>query len=791
MTAHERSRRGAGSRVLGWLLLLVVPAAVRAQPAGPLTVLTREALRSTGLTELAEALQALLPSFNLPRPSVAGASDHVRPATLRGLSSDQVLVLLNGKRRHQSALLNLDLSIGRGQGMVDLAGIPLSAVERVEVMAGDAARYGFGAVAGVINVILLAEGRDELSAELGSTGAGDGRVLLVGGNHRIRWGRDGFVQLAAELRSRGATNRALPDLRPQYFPGDPRNTDPALTNRVDHRFGDAEANQVAGFLNAAKRVRGTTLAYGFAGWNYRSSEAGERWRTASDDRTVRALFPNGFLPLITLKIQDGSAVAGLRGSTLGWSWDASVGYARNTSRYELEHTANASLGPQSPTGFHAGTLRADQFSADLQLSRRLIPGWVLPPLLLELGAAYRSDGYQIEAGEPDSYRFGAVPIQDGPHAGQIAPIGAQGFSAFRPGEAVISRRGVLGGSGALSAVVFKRLALAAEGRLEYYRELGTMGVYTLRGELGPINGMAVRGSYGTGARVAPLAQSWFSSTATRVVGQFGFDDRTAPVNDPVAVLLGAKRLRPERSRDWSVGATVTRVKGLTLGADYYRVRVDHRIILSGTFDDPAVLNFLEQQGFFGISGVRFFGNALATHTTGVDASAAYRFGVGSAAVRVSAALNHNTTRVALSDSVPGLLAQFTRVFFDRTERARYELGQPRDNVILAARATRSRWSVSARAQRFGQVTSYGKPADGSLDQTYGAKWTADLGVSLTYRQRLTVTLGADNLLDTYPDRNRFGDVDTEGNSNFGMFPYSNISPLGFNGRLVYLRASWR
>lgn len=791
MTA-QRSRRGAGSRVLGWLLLLALPASVRAQPEGALTVLSREALRSTGRSELAEALQALLPSFNVPRPSVAGASDHVRGAAFRGLNADQVLVLVNGRRRHPSALLNVDATIGRGQGMVDLNAIPLSAVERVEVRTGaSSARYGLDAAAGVINIVLLSDGPDELGAELGTTTAGDGRVLLAGGNHRLGLGRDGFVQLAAELRSRGATNRAGPDPRPQYFPGDPRNTDPAFGNRVDHRFGDPETNQVAGFLNAAKRLRGNLEAYGFAGWSYRSSTAGERWRTAADDRTVRVLYPNGFLPLIAPKLQDGSAVAGLRGSILGWSWDASVGYARNTVRYELDQTANASLGAASPTEFHAGTLRADQFTTQLQLARRIIPGGMLPPLLLELGGSQRSDGYQIEAGEPDSYRYGAVPILDGPHAGQIAPIGAQGFNAFRPEEAVIARRGILGASGALSTVVFRRLALAAEGRLEYSRELGRMDVYALRGELAPVHGIGLRGSYGTGVRIPSLAQSLFSSTSTRVVGQSGFDDRTVPVNSPLAGLLGARSLRPERSRELGIGAVLTRVKGLTLSADYYRIRVRHRIILSGTFQDAAILSYLAQNGFPGISGVRFFANALATRTTGVDASASYRFGMRSVAVQLSAALNHHSTSAVLTDSVTGPLAPFNRVFFDRTEQARYELGQPKNTLLVSAQATRGRWTANARTQRFDTVASYGQPTDGALDQVYRAKWIADLGLSYRYRQRLTLTLGADNLFNSYPDRNRFGDGDTEGNSNFGMFPYPNVSPFGFNGRMVYLRAGWR
>jgi iron complex outermembrane receptor protein len=792
VTARVASRRGAGSRVLGWLLLLALPVALAAQPAGPVDTLTREMLRRTGKRGLAEILQSLLPSFNLPRPSVAGGSDHVRPATLHGMGADQVLVLVNGRRRHPSALLNLDATIGRGQGMVDWDAIPVSAIERIEVLReGDAARYGFGAVSGVINLILLSQGSDLLSAELGSTTEGDAPLLQAGGNHRVRLRGNGFLQLGGELSRRGATNRALPDRRPQYFPNDPRNVDPALNNRIDSRFGDREATGVSGFFNGEQPLLASVSAYAFGGWSRRRSEAGERWRTATDDRTVRAIYPNGFLPLIAPRLQDGSAVAGLRGSVLGLSWDASLGYGRNSVRYQLEHTANASLGTQSPTAFHAGTLRADQFSAELGVSRRIIPGGSLPPLLLELGGIHRSDGYQIQPGEPDSYRPGDVPILDGPRAGALAPIGVQGFTAFRPSNAVTARRGLLGGFGELSTVILERLSLAAAGRLEQYQEFGTLGVYEFSGQLRPVEGLELRAGYGTAARVPSLAQSWYGSDATILFGSFFAEDRFLPSADPMAVVLGIPRLKPEHSRHNRIGGTLSRVKGLSLRADYYRVRVSDRIILSGKFDDASVRNFLAQQGYFGIDGVRFFANALTTLTTGFDAGAEYHLRVGRAQLSLSASLNHNSTQVVLSDSIPGVLEPLGKVLFERSERARYELGQPDDNLILAAQAARGPWTFNARAQRFGGVTSFGAPADGSLDQRYGAKWLGDVSMGYRARGGLTLQLGADNLFNTYPDRNKFGNPGAEGNSNFGMFPYSNLSPFGFNGRLVYLRALWR
>ncbi|HTL04700.1 MAG TPA: TonB-dependent receptor plug domain-containing protein, partial [Gemmatimonadales bacterium] len=250
MTAQQ-IRRGAGSCVLGWLLLLAGPARASAQAGPPLLVLSQAALRASGRTRLDQALQALLPSLNRPSPSVAGAADHLPPVTLRGLGADQLVVRVNGRRRPAGPLLTGEPVVGRGEPLSDLAAIPLSAVAQVALYAGDAARFGFGAVAGVLEVTLLDDAPDALTAQLGLTTAGDGGEAVLGGTHRARWGGDGRLQLSAELAARGATNRAAPDARPQYFTGDPRNDDPPS---VHQRFGEPEATSFAGVLSAAKPV---------------------------------------------------------------------------------------------------------------------------------------------------------------------------------------------------------------------------------------------------------------------------------------------------------------------------------------------------------------------------------------------------------------------------------------------------------------------------------------------------------------------------------------------------------
>ena len=774
--------------------------------AVPVDVLTQEEIRQTGRTETAQILQALAPSLNFPRATVADGTDHTRPATLRGLGADQVLVLINGKRRHTSALINVNGTVGRGQGMVDLNAIPSSAIDRIEILRdGAAAQYGSDAIAGVINIILKESAPDALTATLGQTARGDGNVVNLNGTRTISWGGNGFIELAAEFRDRGYTNRSLPDRRTQYFPGDPKNSDPRFVNQIDHRQGDAATRDLVGFVNAGKQLGSNSELYATAGWSRRGGNAAGFWRRPSDDRTLRSSYPNGFLPFIYSTIHDGSGVAGVRGETLGWRYDVSGGYGRNSFRFDIKHTANVSLGPGSPTELYAGTLVFGQFTGNLDLVKGFRVG-LASPLNVAVGAEFRGDRYRIKEGEPDSYRNGGVPIQGGPNNGKAAPIGAQVFPGFTPGvvpgsalpgDAVRRGRSNVAGYVDLEANVIRQLVLGAAARAEHYSDFGGTGDFKVSARFEPTHGLAFRAAYSTGFRAPSLGQSWFSSTATNFVAGVPTDNRTFPVSNPVAVALGARPLKPETSTNSSAGLAFYPLRGLSVTADYYRILIDDRIVLSGTFNQPAVVAFLQQQGFTGVGGARFFTNAISTRTTGVDIVAGYGFAVGSAALRLTAGYNHNVNDVTRVAPTPGVLAAFSETLFDRVERARIEKGQPKDNVNVAGILTWKRWAFDYRTQRFGEVTSFGTPTDGSLDQTFRAKWISDLSLSYTWSRRLTLMLGADNVWDVYPDRNNndgpiASDPNTGngGNSNFGIFPYNGISPFGFNGRFAYVRASW-
>jgi iron complex outermembrane recepter protein len=741
----------------------------------PVDVLSAAEIRQTGRTETAQIIQALAPSFNFPRATISDGTDHTRPATLRGLAPDQVLVLVNGKRRHMSALINVNNSIGRGAGMVDLNAIPASAIERIEILRdGAAAQYGSDAIAGVINIILKEGAPNELTVTGGQTVESDGEVIQGGANYAVAIGGDGVLQIAGEYRNRGFTNRSAPDLRPQYLAGDPRNSDPSLNGLVNHRQGDADTED--GGL--------------FGGGTTRSGESAGFFRRALDDRTVRAIYPNGFLPMIGTKISDFSGVAGVRGDKAGWRWDLSADYGRNLFHFDVFNSANVTLGAASPTEFYAGTLKADQFTTNLDIAKPFEIG-LSSPLNVAVGGEFRRDGYVLNPGEPDSYRDGGVRILDGPNAGGQGAPGAQVFPGFRPGDHADASRNNVAGYVDLEAQVVRKVLLGIAGRVEHYNDFGSTqdGKVTARFE--PIPGFAVRGAISTGFKAPSLGQSFFSATSTNFIDGQPFENRTFPVSSDVAQALGAQPLTAEKSENYSFGVALNPVKNLSLTADYYQILIDDRIVFSGNFNQPAVVTFLTNAGFPNIAGARYFTNAIDTRTLGLDVVANYGLALGaSSTLRLTGGFNYNVNRVLRVAPTPPALSAFQQTLFDRIERARIEVGQPKDNLYLSGVFNYQDLGITLRTQRFGEVTSFGTDPTGLLDQTFSAKWITDVGASYTFGGRFTFAAGVDNVFDVYPDENALGDATTAGTNNFGIFPYNQISPFGFNGAFYYGRLTF-
>ncbi|HEV2147782.1 MAG TPA: TonB-dependent receptor [Longimicrobiaceae bacterium] len=758
----------------------------------PVDVVTREDIQRTGLTETAQIIQRLAPSVNFPRASIADGTDHVRPATLRGLAPDQVLVLVNGKRRHNSALVNVNGTVGRGATSVDLNAIPASAIERIEILReGAAAQYGSDAIAGVINIVLRRGDERRISSTLGQTREGDGRVVQAGAGYGVDIGTDGYFNVAADFRDRERTNRSFPDTRQQFFTGDPRNNDPSLTNQINHRQGDSDARDVGAFLNAALPFGGAEL-YGFGGLTRREGEAAGFFRRALDARTVRAIHPNGFLPLISTEIWDGSAAGGARGALAGWSWDLSTVYGRNTFEFNVLNSNNVSMGAASPTDFYAGTLGFSQVTSNLDLVRAFQVG-LASALSVATGAEFRREGYWIDRGDEASFRDGGVRILDGPSKGAPAAVGAQVFPGFRPTDERDESRNSVAAYLDLEANLTPQLLLTLAGRAERFSDFGSTSDGRVAARFEPVKGFALRGSAGTGFRAPSLPQSHFSSTATNfiVVGGVNtpFDVRTLPVASVEAQVLGATPLKPEESVNLSVGATAQPFRDLSATVDFYRIDIDDRIVLSGNFlvTNPQIRALFEGAGLRGIGGGRFFTNAIDTRTTGVDVVVNYGVRLGeSGRLRFTGSYAHTETEVTGKAPTPPQLSGLQETIFDRIEEGRIERGQPRDNLGITLGYSREALHVNLHNQRFGEVTAFGTREE--LDQTFGAKWITDLEVGYRLRDRVEIAVGANNLFDVYPDQ--WKDFDQKGPlSNNGIFRYSGISPFGFNGAFYYTRVS--
>jgi iron complex outermembrane receptor protein len=794
----------------------------------PIDVLSSAEIKATGRTETAQMIQAVAPSFNFPRTSIGDGTDHVRPATLRSLSPDQTLVLINGKRRHNSALVNVNGFVGRGSAPVDLNAIPAAMIDRIEILRdGAAAQYGSDAIAGVINVVLKqgagGEARTTLGEsfttynradnltpwpiQVGEKSARDGKVFQQSLDYGWGSSETSFLHLAGEFRDRGYTNRTLPDARIQYFPNDPRETNPdyPLPNgRLNHRQGDAATHDWQGFWNGGKKFGGLD-AYTFGGVGTRRGEAAGMWRRANDPsgRRQPALYPDGFLPLIHSNIVDASGAVGLKGNAAGWDWDLGTVYGGNQFGFTVKNSMNVSLGPTSPTEFDAGKLRFQQSTTTLDFNRSFRN--VLPiPLAVAVGAEFRADKYTIVAGETASWVNGGakVPDQNGNPTATAGPPGAQVFPGFKsdsggkPGDAGTHTRNNTAVYADLSSDLTSKWLVDLAGRFEHYNDFGntTTGKFSTRYQLFP--GYALRGAVSTGFRAPSLMQEYFASTATNFINGVPFDIKTFPANTPEAAALGASPLKAEKSRNVGFGFAAEPLASLSLTADYYYIEVDDRIVLSNNFTGAAAVTALQNIGVTGIGGGRYFTNAIDTRTRGYDIIANYGLTFSSTSVlRLSAAYNRNITRVTRVDTLPANLSGLKSSLFDRVEQSRIEVGNPENNLILGAMYTLAKLGLNVRTQRYGQVTGLGTAASnafGPLDQTFSPKWITDVSASYTLG-RANLSIGADNVFDIYPDRNNnngnIATVATEngGTANYGLFPYNGISPFGFNGRFIYTK----
>jgi iron complex outermembrane recepter protein len=760
-----------------------------AESVAPVDVLSPEEIENAGTPEIQSILARTVPSFNFPRTSITDASDHVRPAQLRGLAPDQTLVLINGKRRHRTAIINVNGTIGRGSSPVDLNAIPSSAIQRIEVLRdGAAAQYGSDAIAGVINVVLKdADHGGGVDARYGIHDRGDGELFQLAGNIGFAFGNGGFINISAEGRDKDFTNRAEADLRQQYplINGrpDPRE---ASFDRINHRFGDAKTQDQSLFVNAAMPLSDSgTEFYAFASYAGRDGESAGFFRRALDARNIISIYPDGFLPLINSDVQDSSLTAGIRGSSeSGWDWDASLSYGKSDFDFLITNSLNVQLGATSPTRFDAGSLAADQIVANFDTRRNFEVEWLQGGLNAAFGAEYRREGFEIGAGEPNSY-FGT---------------GSQVFPGFRPSDAIDTDRNNYALYADFEGNPTEALTLGAALRFEDYSDFGTTTSGKFSGRFAFNEMVALRGTVSRGFRAPNLQQQFYSTTSTNFVNGQPFDIRTFPVTSPVAVALGAEPLKAETSRNYALGLVIQPTDALSLTIDAYRINIDDRIVLSENLTGTAVTNFLAARGFAGVTGGRYFTNAVDTSTDGIDVITRYRFDTDSwGSLTTTLGYNYNKTEI---DQIAPNPAALQAVNLSLQRVGRVEIGRiteapPRSKMILGGDWYIGNFSVRSTATRYGTYRLLS--ANPLQDEAFKAEWVLDLNVGYQWNA-LNFTVGAENLNNNYPQRlrrllvtdaNGFQSGSALDNSFNGILPYARgEAPFGFNGKFYYAKVSY-
>ncbi len=761
-----------------------------AEKATPVDIITHQQIESAPSTETNQIIQKVAPSFNFPRPTLSDGTDSVRPATLRGLGPDQVLVMVNGKRRHVAALVNVNGTVGRGSAGVDLNALPASAIDSVEILRdGAAAQYGSDAIAGVLNLVLKSDVQPlKLEVKGGATTHSDGQMIdsnLSGGWNVGR----GTVFGTVEYRDRYQTNRALVDPRDQIVKGDAGNN---VVPQPNTHWGDAYERDLMSLVNLNLPISqdGKQIFYAFGTYDLRHGSAGGNYRRALDATDWPQIHPLGYLPLIEPRIGDQALTAGARGEVGSWFYDASAGYGRNKMDFYVRHSLNVSLGPAIPpnqTSFYAGALADRQLTGNADLSRAFNLG-LAGPINVAGGVEYRREGYEVIAGEPASYIDGGQPNQTG---GKAAP-GSQVFPGFRPSNAVDASRNSKAIYIDTEGDVLSQLRVGIAARHENFSDFGGTTNEKLTLRYTPAKPLVFRGAVSTGFRAPSLGQSWFSAVSTNFVRNTvtgnvePFDVWTAPVSSPIAVALGAKPLRPETSRNYSGGAVWQPMSNLEMTADFFHIDIRHRIVLSGNFTQTQVQPILQP---YGATGARFFTNAIDTRTNGYDLVINHQRPLLNGRIDLSAAYTNNKTKIVKIADTPPQLTGLGAVLFDRGEQRRTECGQPRDNARLMENYSQGALSITARESRYGDFCSASvNPLD---DQTYAAKWLSDLEMSYRW-SKYTFALGAENLFDTFPDRNLKAGIPSGSAQvgSAGVFLYPISSPFGMNGRFVYTRVSY-
>lgn len=716
--------------------------------------------RSVAQTDLSQTLQYIAPSFNANKQSGADGADHIDPAALRGLGPDQTLVLINGKRRHQSSLINLFGSRGRGNTGTDLNTIPIAAIERIEILRdGAAAQYGSDAIAGVINIVLKSTVNESMTnLNTGIYSKGDGQLLNANTYYGFRLGKSGFLSLTADYTSRDKTYRPVD--RSAFPDAAPRN-----------KFGEASARNLNLLLNASLPLGEKAEFYAFSIFNQRQTDAYAWTRTAESIRNVPAIYPNGFDPRIQSAIGDISLATGVKMQLGEWKADLSNTFGHNQFRYTVAGSLNASLGSNSPTSFDAGGFSLSQNVTNVTLDRTFRS--VAKGLHLATGAEYRIDSYQITAGDEASWKYY-------PNA-ENRPGGAQGFPGFQPANELRKSRTNAGLFADADLDITNSILVSGALRFEHYSDFGSTlnGKLATRLELTPA--ITFRASASTGFRAPSLPQIYFNSTVTNFIAGKAVDQVIAGSTSSLAKAAGIPPLKQETSRNFSAGFSIRPGRTFTLTLDGYRITTRDRIVLTGPFSDQDdVIGASLRNLRVGLA--QFFTNALTTNTLGADLVLTNTRQLGGGVLTTSLATNVNHMTVERVSTTTQLQSKQS-IYFDEREKAFLLASAPKSKSNLTFDYQVSNLRFNLRFVHYSAIDlinfHYYDTNPKDYTDHFKARVTTDLSAGYSFRRYVSLTLGASNLFNAYPSRHDPNYTETG-----GMY---DAVQMGFGGCFLFSR----
>jgi len=794
--------------------------------AVPVDTLTSDDMATTGQTEVGRMLQVLAPSFNFSSSSISDGTDALRPATLRGLGPDQTLVLVNGKRRHQAALIHINNSVGRGTAGTDLNAIPAIAIKRVEVLRdGAAAQYGSDAIAGVINLQLKDDPEDGMFALSGGEySEGDGQTVNVDLYKGFDLGGDGYLGVSLNYRDRERTNRANPQGGCLY--GGCVDTDdngflePAAGNeqrevtgpgRNGFRIGDADSTQFAVVVNAGFGL-GAGEAYSFITYSGRENTSGAFYRNPAGSGAAlddgENVIVDGFLPNINSEIDDFSFNAGYRiDFEDDSSLDLSYTSGRNTIDYVTSNSANYSF--VNELNFGQGLSDADiraqipraAFAYGLELTLNTINldyTTSLGEVFLAIGAELREDSYKIHPGDEYAWRDYDTDGDGDPLYTQNASGGIQGFPGISPSNAVDESRNVVSFYADAEYQATDNLLVNGAVRYDDYDGFGDTTNFKLAGNLRVTDTFHLRGAASTGFRAPSMQQLYFNNISTQFIGGVQVETGTFRNDSTLARAIGIPQLKEEESTNLSLGAVFDVSDRWNIAIDFYSIDIDDRIVISNNLGfglSPALDAALTAAG---ASGGQFFLNAIDTETEGVDIVSTYgdlRLLGGDMSVTFAA--NFTSTDITrIFSNTPTLGTIPPEEIFGGFQPSVIETWQPEDRISLTGSWVRERWSANLGFHRYGEYTTVD-----SGSQTYGAEVLTDLRVSYEMENGLTLFVAGNNIFDVTPDEvtnsgSRGGSFESAPGLmdlfSPTVFRYSRRSaPFGFNGAYWSVGANWR